>query len=655
MRTTTFQRATAFLLVALVCTYLTACGGGTNGTTNAGTTTVAVPAPQASPVVTSVTPEKAVAGGTSFDIEVTGSGFAVASVVLWNGSPRPASVGFSRDAAHLSGHITAADIAAAGVAKIAVQNPATATATATQSNTVDLLVSALHLNSVTPPWVTQGSGDTVLVLTGAGFVPGTLVQWNGIARPTIVVSSSTLNVTIPATELAAANLAEITVVTPTPNAEESNLVLFPIVGSGNTIDRITVGNDASAGSFRPAVNRDGSIVAYAEEYTSTGFTIFLHNTCLNADASCVPSGQVVSIGLDGQPIKLTSWPTAPVMSADGRFVAFASNPFGFSTSTLSDVILRDTCSGVSECSPSTFVPRPNVAFTTFKSLPSLSADGRYVAFTGGESEGYGFDTATPFIFDTCRGATGTCQPLATSDITDESAHPLKFAQTSSHSISANGRYVAFIGDADPNYGNDYLASSTDLGIWLKDTCAGATAACTPSSQRISIAADGTVIHSPIESVAVSGDGRYVAFVTLELNGGVLLRDTCLGATSACVPATIRVSVNSSGKLLRGSGSSVSISDDGRRVVFALRSSFDIYSQTETSEVLMRDTCIGATTCVPGTVLLSQAQNGTLANGPSYAPMISADGRFVVFESRATNLVSGDTNGLSDIFRVSTQP
>jgi len=78
--------------------------------------------------------------------------------------------------------------------------------------------------------------------------------------------------------------------------------------------------------------------------------------------------------------------------------------------------------------------------------------------------------------------------------------------------------------------------------------------------------------------------------------------------------------------------------------------FDAYSQSNISNVLVRDTCSGVVGCTPRTFVLSLGDFGTPANGPSYSPMISADGNFVVFESTATNLVPGDTNAVSDIFR-----
>jgi hypothetical protein len=51
----------------------------------------------------------------------------------------------------------------------------------------------------------------------------------------------------------------------------------------------------------------------------------------------------------------------------------------------------------------------------------------------------------------------------------------------------------------------------------------------------------------------------------------------------------------------------------------------------------------------GLTRVSVASDGTQAGGPSFAPALSADGRFVGFASDASNLVAGDTNGVADIF------
>ena len=148
---------------------------------------------------------------------------------------------------------------------------------------------------------------------------------------------------------------------------------------------------------------------------------------------------------------------------------------------------------------------------------------------------------------------------------------------------------------------------------------------------------------------MSASGRYVAFAPYSA-GIVLLRDTCIGVPSGCTPTTTRVTVNTGGhQLQRWVAYGLSISADGRRVAFALWR-FDDFTQTSSSDVFVRDTCVGATTCDAKTFLVSVGASGLFANGVSQAPMISGDGKSVVFQSRGSDLVSGDTNGVTDIFR-----
>jgi hypothetical protein len=230
--------------------------------------------------------------------------------------------------------------------------------------------------------------------------------------------------------------------------------------------------------------------------------------------------------------------------------------------------------------------------------------------------------------------------------------PIGYTLNSRQSLSADGRYLAYSGT---------IVSSTyleDNGIWLRDTCRGAVDPCTASSLRVSVSENGKLLQPYGRDFAVNGTGRYVAFsaVDPDTQFGVFLRDTCIGAPAAagCTPSTVRVSVNSSGKQLQGSLVDISISTDGRRVAF-VQEMFDAFSQSNISNVVVRDMCLGAVNCSPRTFVLSMGDLGRPADGPSYSPMISADGMFVVFESTATNLVPGDTNGVSDVFRVMLGP
>lgn len=86
------------------------------------------------------------------------------------------------------------------------------------------------------------------------------------------------------------------------------------------------------------------------------------------------------------------------------------------------------------------------------------------------------------------------------------------------------------------------------------------------------------------------------------------------------------------------------SSDGRYVAFQSEASNLVSGDTNgVDDVFLRDTLTGTTTRV------SVAQNGTQGNGSSSGDSISSNGRYVVFTSDASNLVSGDNNNEADLF------
>lgn len=190
-------------------------------------------------------------------------------------------------------------------------------------------------------------------------------------------------------------------------------------------------------------------------------------------------------------------------------------------------------------------------------------------------------------------------------------------------------------------------------------------------QLVSAAPDGTAGNGHTYTApAVSADGRYVAFQSDSTNlvpgpatgfFDIYLRDTCIGAVTGCTPTTTRISVANDGSLPNGNSRSPAISASGRYVAFdsSATNLFPGSTQTGTggaADVFVRDTCLGVTSgCVPTTILVSVASDGSQPTGtyPSYGDSrdaaISADGRFVAFNSAATNLVPNDTNGSLDVF------
>jgi hypothetical protein len=124
---------------------------------------------------------------------------------------------------------------------------------------------------------------------------------------------------------------------------------------------------------------------------------------------------------------------------------------------------------------------------------------------------------------------------------------------------------------------------------------------------------------------------------------IFLRDTCLNAAGNCAPRIIPVSVGWNGTEPNGPSRSPSATADGRFVVFESEANNLVKGDSNGwSDIFLRDTCIAASsTCVPATTRLSVAADGSEANGVSFSPAISPDGRFVEFNSLATNLTRLD--------------
>jgi len=207
--------------------------------------------------------------------------------------------------------------------------------------------------------------------------------------------------------------------------------------------------------------------------------------------------------------------------------------------------------------------------------------------------------------------------------------------SSAASISADGRYVAFQSGAanlvpgDTNGRND---------IFVRDVQAGTTTRVSVDSN--SVQANG---HSTVSSI--SGDGRYIAFDSEARN---LVPGDTNGARDIFVHdiqtrMTTRVSVNSSDGQANSASSNPVISEDGSTIAFVSSATNLVPEDTHgESNIFVHTMQTGITR------LASIGPNGAAANS-SYFHDISADGRYVAFYSNASNLVSDDTNERSDIF------
>ena len=208
-----------------------------------------------------------------------------------------------------------------------------------------------------------------------------------------------------------------------------------------------------------------------------------------------------------------------------------------------------------------------------------------------------------------------------------------------------------------------LASGTKAGVFVRDTCRGA-AHCTPETAAVDVARGGDGPNGGLgRGLAISADGRYVAFSSLATNlvfgsfhagPQIYLRDTCLGgaAASNCTPTTTLISVGSKGMPGDAASEFPSVSAGGRYVAFASAASNLVAgASASAAQIYLRDTCLGSAPadCVPRTILISQDAAGGAGKGASLQASISRDGRYVAFDSAAPNLVAGSFSGSSNVF------
>jgi len=189
----------------------------------------------------------------------------------------------------------------------------------------------------------------------------------------------------------------------------------------------------------------------------------------------------------------------------------------------------------------------------------------------------------------------------------------------------------------------YLLAVTILAAALAIPAAAAGPATTT---RVSVSTAGGQADRDSYAAAISADGRYVVLNSIARNlvpgdtndaSDVFVHNRATGQTT-------RISVTTGGKQGNGSSDSGAMSANGRYIVFASTSSNLVEGDTNhASDVFLHDQASGVTSRV------SLSGRGRQANGPSFMPAISADGRYVAFQSFASNLVRGDTNGLTDVF------
>ncbi len=316
-------------------------------------------------------------------------------------------------------------------------------------------------------------------------------------------------------------------------------------------------------------------------------------------------GETLSLGSrvgDVSSYASTTWSS---LSADGRFVALVA-----SKSFLPQPFIYDRLSGTS-------INVPEAG-----SMPEISANGRYVVFrssTGNHIRLYDTQTQTTELISK------DSQGVASNNISYFSA------------ISADGNVIAFSSTASNLVANDNNGYA-DIFVHNRKTS---------KTTRVSVSSTGTEGSFGIGATGtldISADGRYVVFSSpssnLASNDTNTTEDIFLHDIKTATTTAVSTIVRDTPTSVSGKSTQPSISGDGRFIAFQSGSSKLIATDTDdfVSDIFVYDR-----------VTKFNSKVTVNSNGQSVLPHISADGRYVAFLSQASNLVANDTNNAWDTF------
>jgi WD40-like Beta Propeller Repeat len=416
----------------------------------------------------------------------------------------------------------------------------------------------------------------------------------------------------------------------------------PPTGSCSPISRVSVGpsgaqgNGASGWTGAPAIqavaiSSDGRFVAFASPASNliAGDTNGAVDVFVN-DRSTGATTRV-SVASDGTQANAGSFD--PSISADGRFVAYwsaASNLVSGDTNGSVDVFVHDRSTGETTRAS---VSSAGVAGNGHSFYPSISSSGRFVAFTSEATNLVAGDTngqTDVFVRDRDTGTT------LRASVASDGSEANGLLWTLRPGISGDGSRVAFSSEATNLVAGD---TNGQVDVFVRDLGANTTVRANVSSAGAQ--ADGSSDFDP----TLSSTGRFVAFtsdatnlVPGDTNGSLdaFVRDLDLGQTT-------RVSLTSAGgEIPGGAGGFVDISGDGSSVAFVSNDGGVVPGDANGLwDVFVRS---GGTTR-----RLSLGESGAEPNASAFNPALSADGAHLAFWSAATNLVASDTNYAADVF------
>jgi len=375
---------------------------------------------------------------------------------------------------------------------------------------------------------------------------------------------------------------------------------------------------ANAISYRGDISADGRFVAFDSE--ATNLVVSDLNGAGDVFLRDLQSGTTTLVSLTGTGAQADEGSGTPSISADGRFVAFESGATNLTatvdTNGFTDIYVKDMQTGtMARASLTSTGGEPN----NESIRPSISGDGRFVVFDSDADNLVPNDTngvGDIFVHDMQTGTTVGVSIAGNSGGFDAS-------------ISLDGRFIVF-NSSSTNLVPDDTNGKADVFVYT---------VATGQIVRASVSSSGAEGIQSSSEPSISGDGRYVTFTSASSNFATIntydydhlyIRDMQAGTTTLVT--------DPDGFVLIGISDASEISANGRYIVF----SFDDKGDGMPDRVLyIHDR-------VTNTNKLAVGRTSDYTGNP-ILPSISSDGSRLVFASSANSFVADDTNNVRDIF------
>lgn len=402
----------------------------------------------------------------------------------------------------------------------------------------------------------------------------------------------------------------------------------------DSIERVSLASDGVTQgdnrSYVGGLSADGNYTLFYSSATNlvpgdtnAGNDIFLYDR----------SGDILErVSVDSAGNQATGSSNGPSISLDARYIAFSSSASDLvvgDTNGLVDIFIHDRILGITE----RLLDGAGIQADNDSSTTSLSADGRYVAFSSRSSNlvpGDTNDRYDIFIYDR---VTNAIERASISDLGVQSD-----AHSYLSNISSDGNYVTFYSTATTLVPGDTNAL---YDVFVYDVVGN-------TIERVSIDNAGNQANGESRSPFISSDGKYVSFVSAATN--LVAGDTNgkkdIFIYNRDIDVIERISVDGAGVQGNGDSSTSGVSEDGKYITFASQSSNLVPGYNSGQWHIYVFDFI-----TKEIEIVSIDNNGVAGTNYSAPSVISPTGEFILFQSDAANLVLGDTNAQRDIFFV----